>query len=322
MTVRASSPGNLFLCGEHAVVYGYPAITCSVERRTTVTLTRTDSATVRIESDTCGVIEGEIEGDSIRVTEDKEDLRIFMELIESLPIKTGLDAHITSEIPLKSGMSSSTAVLSSFLMACSEEYGLGIHPTAYYEKLLPVQRAIHGGKASGSEIFSSSVGGFHHIQRDGDSVTAKRIAELDLDIVIADTGVFAPTYLTVKYHVPSLIARKKDQVYAAFDAIGDITSRMGRAIARGDREEIGALMDRNQDILKALGVSHPKLDDCVNEAKAAGALGAKLSGSGWGGVMFALVEPDTKEQVQKALESTWANVITTSIGGPGTRLEE
>ena len=322
MTVRASSPGNLFLCGEHAVVYGYPAITCSVERRTTVSLTRTDTGTVRIVSDTCGAIEAEITDTGLQTTTDNEDLRIFMDLISSLSIPTGFDATITSEIPLKSGMSSSTAVLSSFLMACSEEFGLGIHPAAYYEKLLPVQRAIHGGKASGSEIFSSSVGGFHHIQRDGDTVSAKRIAELNLDIIIADTGVVAPTYLTVGYHIPSLIKRKKEQVYAAFDAIGDITTRMSRALARGDTQRIGALMDENQEILKALGVSHPKLDDCVNEAKTAGALGAKLSGSGWGGIMFALVEPDTKDQVRAALESTWARVITTSIGGPGTRREE
>jgi mevalonate kinase len=322
MTVRASSPGNLFLCGEHAVVYGYPAITCSVERRTTVSLTSTDSKMIRIVSDTCGKIEAELTGTGVRTITDNEDLRIFMELIATLPLDTGFDAHITSDIPLKSGMSSPTAVLSSFLMACSEEYGLGIHPTSYYERLLPVQRAIHGGKASGSEIFSSSMGGFHHIRRDGNAVSAKRIAELDLDIIIADTGVFAPTHLTVGYHIPSLIERKKEQVYAAFDAIGHITDRMSRALAKGDVPAIGALMDENQAVLKALGVSHPKLDDCVSEAKAAGALGAKLSGSGWGGIMFALVQEDTKEQVKRALESTWARVITTTIGGQGVRLEE
>ena len=72
----------------------------------------------------------------------------------------------------------------------------------------------------------------------------------------------------------------------------------------------------------ALGVSHPKLDDCIAEARDAGALGAKLSGSGWGGIMFALVEADTRDAVRAALERTRARIIATTIGGPGTRKEE
>ena len=322
MTFAASSPGNIFLCGEHAVVYGYPAITCSVECRTRVLLTPLDAPDIRIHSETCGTIEAELDGGTVRPRTENPELSVFLDLLSTLPLPTGLEAHITSDIPLKSGMSSSTAVLCSFLAACSDAFDLGIRPQAYYERLLPIQRNIHGGKASGSEIFSSSMGGFHHIQRDGDRVRARRLGELDLDIIIADTGVFAPTFLTVGYHVPSLIDRKKEQVFEVFEAIGAVTERMQDAVARGDRQRIGELMDRNQLLLSALGVSHPKLDDCIAEARDAGALGAKLSGSGWGGIMFALVEADTRDAVRAALERTRARIIATTIGGPGTRKEE
>jgi len=322
MTTTASSPGNLFLCGEHAVVYGYPAIICSVEQRTAVTVTRTDNPSIEVTSAEFGTARAKIEERDIMVTTPNDELAIFLDLVRSLGLPSGFTASITSSIPVQSGMSSSTAVLASFLYALRNEFSLPIEPSSFYDLLLPLQKKVHGGKASGSEIFSSTLGGFHRIERRDDVVESHKLCEHDLDIVIADTRVHAPTSLTVGYHVPSLIDRRRDLVFETFDRIRDITNEAQKALQDGDAQKLGKLINENHHMLQRLGLSHPKLDDCVGEALDAGALGAKLSGSGWGGIMFALVDDEHAEDVKAALERTRATVIATSIGGEGTRVEE
>ena len=64
---------------------------------------------------------------------------------------------------------------------------------------------------------------------------------------------------------------------------------------------MGALMNDNQAVLAAMGVSSPELDRLIEAARQAGAWGAKLSGAGWGGNMIALVEPETAPAVSDAL---------------------
>jgi mevalonate kinase len=66
--------------------------------------------------------------------------------------------------------------------------------------------------------------------------------------------------------------------------------------------------------LQALHVSCPELDHLIKAARKAGALGAKLSGSGRGGNMIALVDQPKAESVAKALLSAGAvRAIITEI---------
>ena len=71
-------------------------------------------------------------------------------------------------------------------------------------------------------------------------------------------------------------------------------------------------MDENHALLQEIGVSCPELDALVAAARAAGALGAKLSGGGRGGNMIALVTEATASQVADALRAAGAvRVIVT-----------
>jgi mevalonate kinase len=72
-------------------------------------------------------------------------------------------------------------------------------------------------------------------------------------------------------------------------------------LARGDIPALGPLLDENHALLQQIGVSSDDLDRLVVAARGAGALGAKLSGAGWGGVMIALVTPATHDRVAAAL---------------------
>jgi mevalonate kinase len=100
-----------------------------------------------------------------------------------------------------------------------------------------------------------------------------------------------------------------------FDQIGDIANEAREAIESGDTDELGLLMDSNHELLIEMGVSSRHLDDLVETARLAGAMGAKLSGAGVGGHMIALVEDeDSGTTVAAALRDAGAvRVILTQV---------
>ena len=327
--VKASAPGNLFFAGEHAVVYGHPGIIAAIGKRTYCIASKRTDNMVLIDSKEFGKASGLLESATITSREGKKELMPLFNLIEILAkkheIKKGLELKIESEIAIESGMSSSTAVLSAILCSVNELLGLGIEKKEYFDYLYPLQVEIHGGKASGSEIISSSIGGYHRIQKIEEKgkarLTWKSLGEHSFSVVVGNTLVRAPTMLTVKHHMPSLMKRFPGVVEQAFERITVICNKMEKALQSEDVELLGILMNENQRLLAELGLSHPKLDDCINEALKAGALGAKLSGGGWGGAMFALVKEGDEQKVAKAIESTGAEAIITTIGGAGARCE-
>ncbi|RLG14764.1 MAG: mevalonate kinase [Candidatus Nanohalarchaeota archaeon] len=326
MKIIASAPGNIFLFGEHAAVYGYPAIIASVDRRTTVKIKDVSGDKIRIKSQ-LGTIEAKLNNSKLtdRKISNPELEIIFLfikQMIENFSVKCAFEAEIESQIPVGSGMSSSTAVLCSLLGALSELADRHIEPQSYFDYIFPFQRQIHGGNASGNEIVSSSIGGINYITKENDEVKRVQFSNIELNAVIADSLVKSPTKLTVANHIPSLIKRRRNDVFSKFNEIQGIVEEAVLLLSKEklidvEEKQLGNLLNLNQDILDKLYLSHPKLDDCIDEARKAGALGAKLSGSGWGGIMFALATPKNQDNIKTALESTGAKTIVSKIGVEG-----
>ena len=132
-------------------------------------------------------------------------------------------------------------------------------------------------------------------------------------IVIGDTGIPAPTKESVG-DVRSLWLRDTVNFEKFFDEISQIVRIARHSIESGTPELLGGLMDQNHAILQKMSVSSPELDNLVEAARNAGARGAKLSGGGRGGNMFALVERAKAESVASALISAGAKrTIITEI---------
>ncbi len=264
----ASAPGNIFFFGEFAVIYNKPCIVASVDRRTKVTATPTTTGKVTIESSAFGTATAVL-GKTLHTYESKSPelyplLDFISDLVQKLKLTQGITLKITSDIPVNSGMSSSTAVFCSILKALSEISGKNIDNKDYFDWIYPHQVKIHGGKASGSEIISSSVGGFNTVKKIQDKITFNSLGKHNLSVVIADTKVSAPTAQTVGYHLPSMEARFPSMVKGIFNSIEKLTIDAKTAIQNNDLEEIGCLMNENQSLLSKLGMSHPKLDDCIS----------------------------------------------------------
>jgi mevalonate kinase len=96
-----------------------------------------------------------------------------------------------------------------------------------------------------------------------------------------------------------------------FDMIGVLARDAQAALAGGDWPLVGKLMNMNQLVLEKIGVSCPELETLIIAALTAGAFGAKLSGSGGGGIMVALVSDETRDPVARALRAAGAGAVYT-----------
>ena len=209
-------------------------------------------------------------------------------------------------------MSSSTAALCAVLDAMNKTFP-HIHKKYFYDFLIPFQRNIHGGVASGVEFFSSIFGGYNSVKTN--PVEFKNLGKLKLPILIANTGIEAKTSETVPY-VRSGWEQDKKSYELVFNKIEQLVEDGGKAIKNKDLVKLGNLMLENHDILsKELGVSHPKLNRIVRVAMRNGAYGAKLSGGGKGGVAIILIDKEKENQIIEKLN--FCKVYKTEIGVEG-----
>jgi len=132
-------------------------------------------------------------------------------------------------------------------------------------------------------------------------------------LAIADTGIESST----KEVVSDLRRRYEsdpDRYLPLFDRVGEIAVTARSAIEQGQIEGLGRLMDENHALLQELGVSCPELDRLVVTARQGGALGAKLSGAGWGGNVIALITQETEGRVSMMLRLAGARrIIITEV---------
>ena len=115
-------------------------------------------------------------------------------------------------------------------------------------------------------------------------------------------------------HIPGLMEQNPKLVADSFDEIESVCKEGLEAIKIKDIPKIGKLISKNQEVLASLGLSHPKIDLAVEKALEAGAYGAKLSGRGQGGVMFALTNEEKQFKVAEAIKEADLKIIETEIG--------
>ena len=87
------------------------------------------------------------------------------------------------------------------------------------------------------------------------------------------------------------------------------------AIKKENWKKVGALMNKNQELLEKLTVSGKELEEIIAAARAAGAYGAKLTGTGRGGLVICLTPgKELQDRVAKAIEKEGYKTIKTVVG--------
>jgi mevalonate kinase len=305
----AAAPGKVILVGEHAVVYGRPAIAVPVwERVARATITaRSAGAGCVLAAPDLGqeqALRDAGEEDALAVV-----LRATLAQLE-LPADPDWRVEVTSEIPIASGLGSGAALNAALVRAIYAEAGCTPDP-AQVSDLVYRGEQIYHGTPSGIDNTVVAYGAPVWFVRGTPPMVFRPGAPFTL--AIADSGVASPTRLTV-----GAVRRRREvepaRYEAWFDEIGELVSAARAAIEQGEIARLGPIFDANQELLRQIGVSTPLLEQLADAARGAGALGAKLSGGGGGGNLIALVDPDRADRVAAALQAAGAvRVVVTTV---------
>lgn len=297
--ITCSAPGKIYLFGEHAVVYGEPAIACAIELRTRVTAKRSDAISISSDLGTTGM--------------DFEIHPYVSAAIEKLGSKN-VSINITSDLPVGSGLGSSAAVTVATLSAINIEFGLGYDNEALAGLGHEIEREVQGA-ASPTDTFVSTFGGVIEI------LSRKRLDLLDCSIVIGNTNKGASLKKTAKLvrQVAELRNEYPDMINPIIKTIGSFAKKGELLVSKKDHISVGRLMNVNHGLLDALGVGTMELSSLVYAARNAGAYGAKITGAGGGGCMFALT--DSPGEVASAIKRAGGQPIITKITPEGVLKE-
>ncbi|WP_298817269.1 mevalonate kinase [Chloroflexus sp.] len=306
----ATAPAKLILCGEHAVVYGRPAIALPLSDLRA-------SATVKPALAGNGpIINAPDLGGRWRVADrpDEPLSGLIMALIDRFGVPANIEITIRSSIPIASGMGSGAAIATAITRELLAYCGQSLPAATISELVYESERGYHG---TPSGIDNTVVAFEQPIWFQRRTVPPHLIEPLPigapLTLVVGDTGVRSPTRLPVGA-VRERWQADPDRYEVLFDQVAELVRQARVALAEGNALKLGPLLDANHELLREIGVSSPELDRLTAAARAVGALGAKLAGAGWGGVMLALTVPEQAESVAAALRAAGAvNAFITTI---------
>jgi mevalonate kinase len=307
--MKASAPGKIILFGEHAAVYNRPAIAVPVTQ-IQVDVEVADSPRQGIWIDAPSInLHAELGSLPADHPVGSAILKVFSTLqISTLP---ALNISIKSTIPVAAGLGSGAAVSVALIRAIALHLSNPLSDEQVNHLAFEIEK-LHHGTPSGIDNTVITYANPIYFIKDKPIETFK--VGKPFTIVIGDTGICAPTKESVGA-VRRLRMRDQYTVENIFNEIAQITLIGRRSIESGKPELLGELMDQNHEYLQALTVSSSELDNLVNAARKAGALGAKLSGGGRGGNMIAVVDQPKAESVAGALISAGAKrTIITEIG--------
>jgi mevalonate kinase len=285
MTI-CSAPGKVFLFGEHAVVYGKRAIACAIDLRTTVEVSR-KSHGVHIHS----------------AFKDEPDKNMYIKTAVKRMQKCAdirnVSITVSSKIPVASGLGSSAAVTVATIGALNEEFSAGLSKKdiAYmaYQTELEVQ-----GAASPTDTFVSTMGGTVVVP------DMRTLPPITCGIVVGHTGISKSTARMVS-RVRTLKEKYPEVMGGIMDSIGNISARGEDLIKQNDYRSIGELMNINQGLLDALGITIPELSLQIYAARQNGAFGAKITGAGGGGCMVAICDEKSCKDIATAIGRSYGD---------------
>lgn len=309
--ITRAAPGKAILVGEHAVVYGRPAIAVPV---TQVAARASVFAEIRA---TPGEIW--IEAPDIHLSARLSQLpptHSFARLISAIAAELGIERFpalrlsIHSTIPMAAGLGSGAAVSVAVIRALSAFVGKPLKDERVSALAFEQEKMYHGTPSGIDNTVIAYAQPIFFIRDQPFEILQVGAA---FTLVIADTGVRSPTAAIVG----DVRTRRQSNMVEydrCFDQIGAIAHAARRCIEAGDVGTLGPLLDQNHALLQTIGVSSPSLDALVQAARGAGAWGAKLAGAGGGGNMIALVDPAQAEHIAAHLRSagavrTWVTQI-------------
>lgn len=274
-----AASGKVILLGEHAVVYGQPALACPVLLETTVSVRAADGPlSLKLPTQQEPALWAALEDGRLRAALEQA-LGLF-----DLP-HAGVTLEIQSALPMGRGLGSSAALSIALLRALSAYTERHLTESQLLEAGLKLETCFHG-TPSGLDHTCAALAKPLLFTRSPWSVTPITLKDRAW-LLLMDSGGERSTAALVA-GVRARLAEAPSLYQPRIEAIGRLVREGREALEAGDWVRLGACMQQNQVELEILGVSTPGLERLIRVALDAGALGAKLTGAGGGGMAVAL----------------------------------
>lgn len=335
--LEVSTPGRICLFGEHQDYLGLPIIAAAINKRIYIEAMKRNDSTLKIELLNLNSIEEINLEEEIFIKKERDYLRSSLNVLKKkgFSFSNGYDVKIRGNIPINSGTSSSSALVVSWIHLLSkisnEKINLSQEEIAHLAYLAEVVEFSEPGGMM--DHYSTSIGNIIWLQ----TVPCIKVTKINIDLgdfILVDSEEPKDTKFIlsrVKNNIVDTVNKLKNK-FDDFDLQNvlindlerykyeiseeqyelliatlqnrDITFEALKVLTASEviKARIGNLMNEHHKILReVLQISTPKIDRLIDVALNAGALGAKINGSGGGGCMFAYA-PNNSEKVLEELK--------------------
>ncbi len=284
---QAQAFGSSMLLGEHAVMYGYPAIICAINKRVLITCKKRNDKKISIHSNYFGNLIYDIQSQS---SQNNNAFKYVLAVLQYYQTyyqqykQTGYDISITGNCLPSIGFGSSTAVTVALVDVLAQTLKLNFSKQMIFSTTLFIIRKIQY-KASGADIAASIYGKIIYFMQEKINI----LESCNLcDIILIYCG-----YKTETQKVTSILAKnmhcnpkKYDQLYKK---ISNLVVQAKKCLLENDFCSLGLILNDQQILLQQIKVSDPHLDFIIKKLQNCdNILGAKISGSGLGDCILTL----------------------------------
>jgi mevalonate kinase len=300
--------GKTILFGEMFAIYGVPVIASALSMKA-------DAEVVQTASGGWDIRDERREAKGYKEEKKAMQMESLERIFKHLHLRPEhIRVVLGGDLPAMSGIGATGASSVAIVRALSEEFNLRLTDDEVNAGGYQGEIAYHGPTTSGIDNMISTYGGVICLTRGEPNVIRRTKFREPVEVVVGDTGIIANT----KALLSAFAERKKsfpERYERMLQGARQIAEDAMAAIERFDLKGIGRLMNRNQVLLEEAEVSCPELDLLVNVCRGAGALGAKLTGSGGGGCMLALTPgTELQERVASAIEAKGFQAFRSRLG--------
>lgn len=309
-TITFSAPGKIHLLGEHSVVFGKPAILTTVDLRVTATVIPSETRTIAVWNNNLRkVIEPII----------KKHLKI-----KSIPPYL---LKINSQIPVGSGLGSSSAISASYIASFLTFLGVKWDLNLIYDLTYLAEKVFHGNP-SGADPATVIFGSLIWFRKETEDLKIiqklpfpipKKIAE---NFILIDTGKPKETtkdmvkMVNEKYKVQSTKFRR------LFDSQEILVKKLLPVLKKGDEKELIRIIKEGEKNLESMGVVSKFVQDITGKIENTGGA-AKICGAGStkGPTGILLCYHNKADVIQNIAQNLNLSYFKTKLGVEGLKQE-
>ena len=283
-TSQGESPGKCILFGEHAVVYGYPALAAAIEIGSLCNITTSSHEGISWNFSNYSTSLQWFITDKIPDSPFAHFFNCLQKLSQDFTIEmNNLEITISSELWPNSGLGSSASSASAFIKAVNSYYNLKLTLDQLNKYTLYMERFIHGNP-SGLDNSIVNYGGVIQFQK---GIVQNLDKFSPIPMLIVNSGIAHDTKEAI-IRVKALFTKDLHRITDIFEKIAKICEQGIIAIKTEKLEFLGSLMNENHQLLQELNLSTPKIEEIRQIGENIGIYGSKITGAGLGGAIIAV----------------------------------